>query len=1191
MNVLVMFGTVRFVGLFFLVFLLLALPLACSLVNTSTILTIERPTPLPVTSTDSFDIIVNNTGSESIENISINMTFQNQLFSLENISITPEQNTSHSALLTKTNSSLEPNNTILFSFNATADMQGIENVSLVVDAVSTTNSTQERSSFEIVVGDMFENDDTFSNSSFIPVNGSAQQRSFIPYNDTDIVRFNAVQGAQYILKTFDLISSDTNISIIDTDNETVLASNDDVLDGSFPRSTIYWTAPSSDNYSILIGNSDSSPGSYSLKAQQLSNISLEFINFSNNRSAQKDHMFSVKLNVSCGGVGCTNISVYLDPRKDSSSRKHSTVIDPYAVSSHNLLQGTYHPVTLHLNVSPETSQKDISSDTRELKTPSNILSRKQMLSSKRQEVISRLSSQQHPSQSQPDNSYVFNSLPLMTLNLTPDQIADLENSSLITGVYQEPVLSVSLDEGISLVSADNMWSETFSSTSLVGEGQTVCVLDTGIDYTHEDFGGYESFPNSKVIGGYDVVNEDDDPFDDNGHGTHVSGIISSTDSTFKGTAPNSSIVAVKVCDSVGTCESQHILQGFDWCLSHAQEYNISVLSLSVGGSTTPISSYCSGPIPDAINYARDNGFFVTVAAGNNDWSTGVSYPSCAKGAFTVSAIEKDDETIRYNRGNLTNILAPGYQISSSKIGGGHILLSGTSMATPFTAGAGLLLNQYYQLYDGLQLHADRIASAIESSGPLREDSTTGNYYPRLDVFSAYESFSFPKGIIPTDPTAVPFYTISDNPQDITLSANNSTSIEWIVNATGDFGLYDFFAFTSQDGVYQEIKSSTRIINITDNTLPTVTLHRPENNSWTSSPNQTIAFMVDDPIDNNLTCDLVLDDVLNTTFSSISRQKIHNYSLELSDGNYSWMINCTDKSGNYNSSPAYHIPIDTIDPNITNISFSSETFFNGVSTIVNITFFENDSGVNVSPSIIFANNSFESSLQGNSSLIANITPSDEGLSSFSLNLSDSAGNTIRVNESVVVGSKVQFSNVSFSNESLVKLHNSTLRTSIVGSFNTTATSNVSIAEFNHLPSYIAQDLNTSIRFEQYDFDTSILETLDWVQINISYNESELSGIDPLTLSLSRYNQSSSQWIELSENLSFVTSIGHNITQQYVWANVSTLSTYGLSGEKVLCQDDGEVPSSGCYFDSVLYTSGYICQGSHQSTACSTPDSSP
>ena len=118
-------------------------------------------------------------------------------------------------------------------------------------------------------------------------------------------------------------------------------------------------------------------------------------------------------------------------------------------------------------------------------------------------------------------------------------------------IYPDLPVHAFVSDNIYQIGADQLWSRTDVGGQFVtGHGVVVAVIDTGVDYTHPDLGGGMG-AGYKVIGGYDFFNNDSDPMDDNGHGTHVTGIIAANGASFKGVAPDASILAYKVLGSDG----------------------------------------------------------------------------------------------------------------------------------------------------------------------------------------------------------------------------------------------------------------------------------------------------------------------------------------------------------------------------------------------------------------------------------------------------------------------------------------------------------------------------------------------------------------------------------------------------------------------------------------------------------------
>lgn len=585
-----------------------------------------------------------------------------------------------------------------------------------------------------------------------------------------------------------------------------------------------------------------------------------------------------------------------------------------------------------------------------------------------------------------------------TAELTKEGFEKLKNQPEVLSIEQEKTFSVENDQSIPLINADDVWQEQVNGMNITGAGQTVCIVDTGIAYNHTGFGGQNYFPNDKVIGGIDFVNHDNNPWDDNWHGTHVAGTIAAIQSnTYHGVAPDANIVAVKACDASGSCTGSNILAGIDWCISHANEFNISVISLSVGddsSNATHYQTFCdNNSFSQAINYAADLGIVVPVAAGNNYWSDGVTLPSCASGAMAISSVRKDLSTIDFNRGNLTAILAPGWDITSLYPGNQYATSSGTSMATPHVSGAALLLNQYYQLNDGLRRHGEKIRDALTNANNLTRihDSASGLDFPVLDVL---KSFNEPirKGIISTTNGAQPFYTTSTNPILINLSPGQSQEYTWQVNATGDFNTYEFFAFIPLDEVDHDQVSETKNLTIMVPTIPRVSLIAPANNTNATTGNQSFQFTINDTTSTNFTCSLKINGSINQTNNFTLGN--NSFAMDLSEGTYSWSIACTDESSNSNESETRTTRIvDTQPPIITIDQPSNNTY--SPTTTGDIIFSANDASNAVANCSVFIDNA-TNPVYTNTSVIEgqNITTTQtltEGVHQWNITCYDTANN--------------------------------------------------------------------------------------------------------------------------------------------------------------------------------------------------------
>jgi subtilisin family serine protease len=228
--------------------------------------------------------------------------------------------------------------------------------------------------------------------------------------------------------------------------------------------------------------------------------------------------------------------------------------------------------------------------------------------------------------------------------------------------------------GIDRVDAELLWG-----ASTTGSGINIAVIDTGIELNHPDLA-------LNIKGGYNAISPLRSPNDDNGHGTHVAGIIGALDNTIGviGAAPTVNLYAVKVLSRTGSGYISDIIEGLDW----ARMNGMHVVNMSLGASSDVQSFH------DAVIRAHNAGV-VLVAAAGNDSGGAVSYPGAYPEVIAVSATDNTN-TIAYfsSVGPEVDLAAPGAGIFSSYKGQTYATLSGTSMASPHVAGVvALLLTQ------------------------------------------------------------------------------------------------------------------------------------------------------------------------------------------------------------------------------------------------------------------------------------------------------------------------------------------------------------------------------------------------------------------------------------------------------------------------------------------------------------------
>ncbi|MBS3793893.1 MAG: S8 family serine peptidase [Candidatus Thorarchaeota archaeon] len=268
----------------------------------------------------------------------------------------------------------------------------------------------------------------------------------------------------------------------------------------------------------------------------------------------------------------------------------------------------------------------------------------------------------------------------------------LESAWYIDAIVRDSKISLfqdTLDWGVDDVEAERVWggaedAKDVVSGNVAGNGIKVAILDTGIDYTHPDLDDVYS-------GGYDYVDDDSDPKDGNGHGTHCAGIVAAEDNGegVIGVAPMTSLYAVRVLDDQGSGYTSDIIAGIDWAINNG----MNVISMSLGGG-----SY-DDAFDDAINRAYSADIVVCAASGNDGEGT-VSYPAAYTNAIAVGAIDSNHELASFsNYGDEQEVVAPGVDIYSTMPTYGVTLtswwygysnnydqMSGTSMACPMVAG-------------------------------------------------------------------------------------------------------------------------------------------------------------------------------------------------------------------------------------------------------------------------------------------------------------------------------------------------------------------------------------------------------------------------------------------------------------------------------------------------------------------------
>lgn len=284
------------------------------------------------------------------------------------------------------------------------------------------------------------------------------------------------------------------------------------------------------------------------------------------------------------------------------------------------------------------------------------------------------------------------------------------------------------------VGAPTAWAAGFDGT-----GQTVAVVDSGIDTTHPDLAG-------KVTAAANFTSESDTR-DMLGHGTHVASIIAGTGAASggaqKGVAPGAKLLNSKVCKGDNQCAESDIIAGMQWAVQQGAK----VINMSLGAPDGPGID----PIEQAVNdLTASSGALFVVAAGNNGPSFGtLGSPGSADAALTVGAVDRADNLASFSsrgpRGDdgalKPDVTAPGVSITGARSSTGtfgnpgdtYVQLSGTSMATPHVAGAVALIRASHPTWTAAQLKA----AVMGSADPNPSADTFAQGAGRLDVGRGY----------------------------------------------------------------------------------------------------------------------------------------------------------------------------------------------------------------------------------------------------------------------------------------------------------------------------------------------------------------------------------------------------------------------------------------------------------------------
>lgn len=437
-------------------------------------------------------------------------------------------------------------------------------------------------------------------------------------------------------------------------------------------------------------------------------------------------------------------------------------------------------------------------------------------------------------------------IPYMAVIVDEAALAKLASLPEVISIEEDQLSAPSLASSVPVIGGNNAWAAGYT-----GAGQTVAILDTGVDKTHPFLDGgkvvseacFSTTGFDLTNGHYESVCPGGAPFstatgsgidcvaaaagypgaqDNCRHGTHVAGIAAGDGGGTSniGVARDANIIAIQVfslftdLDGAYTYSSDQI-SGLERVYALRNTYNIAAVNMSLGGSR--YYSACDGDSRKAIiDTLRADGIATIIATGNNGFRDSISAPGCISSAVSVGATDDFDNVASFsNIASFIDLLAPGVSITSSIPGGSTAAWNGTSMATPHVAGAWAVVKSYKP-----DATVDEILAVFKSTGSLVDDGRIGGFVeniPRIYVDRAINALNAPPmaasdGAPTALNTAVTINVLSNDsdlngdlltityvgtPAHGTAVKVNSTSIQYTPN-TGYSGA-DSFTYTISDG--------------------------------------------------------------------------------------------------------------------------------------------------------------------------------------------------------------------------------------------------------------------------------------------------------------------------------------------------------------------------------------------------------
>jgi subtilisin len=387
----------------------------------------------------------------------------------------------------------------------------------------------------------------------------------------------------------------------------------------------------------------------------------------------------------------------------------------------------------------------------------------------------------------------FKHIPYVALQVNADALADLLANPQVLDIVEDVPVPPVLFDSVPLIGAYDVWD-----TGFTGAGQTIAILDTGVDGSHpflqDKVVSEACFSTNYAAPGATTVCPNGlelqigagaaAPCGVDGcyHGTHVAGIAAGNGDDLWGVAPDATLIAVQVFSRFdgSICgpspgDSPCLLSftsdqmaALDWVYDQRGSFSIASVNMSLGGGRFTAACDTDSRKP-AIDNLVSVGIATTIASGNEYYVDALGAPACISSAISVGATTKGDSIASFsNVSSLLDLFAPGESIYSSMPGAGYAYLSGTSMAAPHVAGAWALL-----MSADPGASVTEVLEALTGTGLLITDTRTGGSVtkPRIQVDDALDVLVPP---VTDTPTATSTQTATPSATATMTSTSSST---------------------------------------------------------------------------------------------------------------------------------------------------------------------------------------------------------------------------------------------------------------------------------------------------------------------------------------------------------------------------------------------------------------------------------